>query len=320
MTITKSVNLQYNESKTNFNNCFKSENNIEQNDVNDYKACITYAKNIDSLKVFFKIEEILHSVTFEQNLVALAELLCEFLKKCELNDKYLKSSLDKLKILSQNFENVRYDISEIEKKVSNLKVEFQDMIKMNKFKDCSVNVQLLRNTAVQLEIHLNENIIKNAEKEMKASFLNKFNTHLDKLKEIFQKDILENCEIDNINLFISLLNSAEEEFRCCNDYKTEIDALTKQFIHELNIYLDRLSSKINEMFKKENGKCLSKLEENFKMIFMLHSSSQLKKFTTEAYFCILETICGFIDRIKREICDIMSLLKSFDCKYERLHI
>ena len=98
MTVVKVLNEQYENVKSNFNNCMSNGNSLGEENINEYKNAMEKGQYVDKMRVNLKLEKLQVSKTLHINLQEQYDSLLDRIKLCNLCDKVLKHILDKMKM------------------------------------------------------------------------------------------------------------------------------------------------------------------------------------------------------------------------------
>ncbi len=122
--LVKTLNENYDHTKANFDSRLEIGNMLMEVNINEYKVAIETGKYIDSMKLNFKLYELQTSETLNLNLKEECDNLIKKIKDMSLCDEALKNNLDKLKLLSLNFQNIDYSTELVDSKLENLRTNF----------------------------------------------------------------------------------------------------------------------------------------------------------------------------------------------------
>ena len=326
--IVKETAEQYEKAKLSFNNWINridTQNIINgvdtQDIINDYILFIDDAKKyIDVIKSEFKIEKLPSSNDLLENLNNQVKNLEEGIKKYELNDVYLKYSIEKMKIISSNFKNIKLIAIEIEleKKLDMLKSNYMSAIQNFNFVASSKCISIAKEANEILVEYFSPENFKKFEKEAISSLKILLNRVTDNLNHLVNTKESPDVEfVDNLNKEISIFDSAKHCFYGFSEFANEIHNSFNSFQESIKTNLKKTEDEIISHFEK--GKSFANIEAKFKHIYLLQNVSKLKIVTCQSYHSTFQKINGFISEFKQNLAKQMG--ESFDLKtnYDKIY-
>lgn len=317
-TIIKVLNEQYEDIKSNFNTSLNDGSSLEEKNIDEYKVSIENGKLIDKMRIDFKLEKLQVSETLKFNLQEQYESLVKKIKTIHLNDKSLRQTLGKMKMLSLHFKTLQYDFRAIEEKFQVLKKNIKELLAAHNFINFSENVETFRKAKEELKEHLNAGKSDELENEIKNSFIKTIEGILFKVNETLKKDNLESNDIVLISKQIDILDEAQNSLpSSLPDYKSLMNEMIEILFKDINLYFQRINEEIKSMFEKE--KLLINIEQKFEQLFWLQNIKKLNQFTSQSYYSTLEMIYGHLSSLKNELKSVMNNNLSNETNYERIY-
>ena len=317
MTVVKVLNEQYENVKSNFNNCMSNGNSLGEENINEYKNAMEKGQYVDKMRVNLKLEKLQVSKTLHINLQEQYDSLLDRIKLCNLCDKVLKHILDKMKMLSFHFKSLEYNEKLVDEKFDYIKKSSEEGLMNCDFVKFSNGVKVLRKAKQELGEHLKAEKSDNLENEAKKSFIRTLDEILVKVNERLQKDDLELGDINFISKQIDIFDEAKSSFSSLlSDYQNLVDQGFEILLKDISLYFQKINDEIRSIFEEE--KLLLKIEKKFEQLFWLQNIKKLNQFTSQAYYSTLEMIYGYLSTLKSELVNVMNNNLSNETNYDKI--
>ncbi|CAF2387994.1 unnamed protein product [Rotaria sp. Silwood2] len=299
------------------NRCLMNQTVLTIKDMQRYQICIEHSQDAKELKTKHLTQDAVHSSTFTQYLTQLVNIMYIDLKDKNIDDPLVKISLDKIKLLSTFISDVSITYNNIHRlfteKIELIVNSFNISVQSTQFSDSASNLTKLQSAITILADHFDSQKLAATYKQMKEYLLKYLNDSSVKFNVTFTKK-LDKSDIDNLNSYICILESANNTFSLHSHISKE----------ELNAIYENLSLKIMNYFKAivekiEQTAELSNLEPLMAELDSIRTISTFDIKTTQLYFSTLEKLLKYVNQCRRDVEQLLfSLFRQEQIDFDKL--
>ncbi|CAF3339888.1 unnamed protein product [Rotaria sp. Silwood2] len=292
-------------------------------DIQTFQICAHHAELAEELRNVHLGEEVVHRRAFIQYLNQQVISLGAGPREKDINDVSVKTSLDKIKILSNFFPDVNKIYTNIcqyfNKKLDLLVQSFKDSVSFKKFDQSASHISKFYDAIPILKDHLGSEDMELKYMELEKYFFKYLNDSTEELSFVFRQEKLEADDIDKLKNCISILETANNTF-ALQPYisKQTINAIYTDFLSKILKYVDEIIEKLNTQFNDENS--FPMLEEYIAALDLIRTISIIEFQTDKLYVNTLEKLVGYLNKSKRNIEDQLEILFRHERKldYDKL--
>ncbi|CAF4470558.1 unnamed protein product [Rotaria sp. Silwood2] len=299
------------------NRCLMNQTVLTIKDMQRYQICIEHSQDAKELKTKHLTQDAVHSSTFTQYLTQLVNIMYIDLKDKNIDDPLVKISLDKIKLLSTFISDVSITYNNIHRlfteKIELIVNSFNISVQSTQFSDSASNMTKLQSAITILADHFDSQKLAATYRQMKEYLLKYLNDSSVKFNVTFTKK-LDKSDIDNLNSYICILESANNTFSLHSHISKE----------ELNAIYENLSWKIMNYFKAivekiEQTAELSNLEPLMAELDSIRTISTFDIKTTQLYFSTLEKLLKYVNQCRRDVEQLLfSLFRQEQIDFDKL--
>ncbi|CAF4638122.1 unnamed protein product [Rotaria sp. Silwood2] len=315
--ISTCLKEEYEVGISDLNRCLMNQTVLTIKDMQRYQICIEHSQDAKELKTKHLTQDAVHSSTFTQYLTQLVNIMYIDLKDKNIDDPLVKISLDKIKLLSTFISDVSITYNNIHRlfteKIELIVNSFNISVQSTQFSDSASNLTKLQSAITILADHFDSQKLAATYKQMKEYLLKYLNDSSVKFNVTFTKK-LDKSDIDNLNSYICILESANNTFSLHSHISKE----------ELNAIYENLSLKIMNYFKAivekiEQTAELSNLEPLMAELDSIRTISTFDIKTTQLYFSTLEKLLKYVNQCRRDVEQLLfSLFRQEQIDFDKL--
>ena len=304
-SVTKKINEYYKSSTSRFSSCLLRTNQLNEEDVTNYKECIIHAESAEELRRLHLGDEATESNQYLQHLKNEVKNISSELLDEEIDSPLVKTTLDKIRLLSNSFSSINAGYIEVLEVVTS---KFESLIKLFK---SSVSSQDFVNAAIYMrKIEL---VISSLTNHLDAKLTDqKYAQVKSCLNEVLQKSVKDSEKIlDKKQVEEADVQALNEQFSVVQSIQNTPDLLPKSLEEEgkrayqairnrTTDYFEKLNLEIENKFASQRETSFSTIEGLFKQMELLRTIPVVKNQTSETYYKTLEKLCGFVSELRRD--------------------
>jgi energy-coupling factor transporter ATP-binding protein EcfA2/uncharacterized protein YukE len=316
--ITENVSEYCTKVMREFNRALISQDGLKEDDIRDYKASVEYLQHIQILKEHLESLTISPAMLIANISSTLQEISLPLMKE-DLHSPSVEIFLNNLYLLKNSFKELEMNYTKICEKFKNRFEELvqsaRDPILANDFNQIAEIILNISKSLHILKKHFDGQIEEMYQDTVKL-FLQRLNTfseeidsllpninlqkdHLDIIKNNFEllKSAKENAALqDRISTYMNMLktkNEISDQFSVTRTYKNnckDLNEIYNEFVMKLIKYIEDISIRIQERFKRSGGQALKDIEKLVEDMDAIRTIPEIKSRTAEIYYNTAENI------------------------------
>ncbi|CAF0828795.1 unnamed protein product [Adineta steineri] len=310
--VNKHLSDEYQEGTSAITRSIMNQIILNDEDIEQYQTRIKHAKAAEELRKEHLGKDTVHNSAFIQYLNRQIDLMLDSLKEKDISDPSVKTSLDKIKRLSNSFHDLDCKKYQTIRQLFADRVElvintFKKSVLSNDFDATARDLTKLFDAITILQGHLESTDLEMKYVESKNYFINYLNDSTDKLNLIFNQEKLEKNDIDSLNSCVCMLKSADQTFVLQPHISKEvITKIYDSLIFKIVNYAEGIIKKINTELKNENA--FHTLEKYMTELDSIRTISIIELRTTPVYCSTLEKLIAYVHEARRVIEEQLRIL------------
>ncbi|CAM4828535.1 unnamed protein product [Rotaria magnacalcarata] len=303
--ICEPLSKEYDGAVSIINNFSESKIILTDENIRNYKTCIDHAKLAEQLRETHLGEKVVHWTKFIQQLNNVSNVRLEQIREKEINDPLVKINLDTVKFILDSFKDIDIDRKKYHficqyftEKLEFIVSSFQNSVSLNKFDQSEENIKKMYEALNSLQDHLDRAQMQEKYDGMRQYFLNHLNNPVENLYNIFNKEKIDNDEIENLKTYISMLESVKKAstFQLYISKENIANELYNDFLSKIFNRFEKIVQRINFELEDENG--FSKLEPFLDELDLIRNISIIELKTNQMYGNLLNKIFEYLHNLK----------------------
>ncbi|CAF0744473.1 unnamed protein product [Adineta steineri] len=310
--VSKHLSDEYQEGTSAITRSIMNQIILNDEDVEQYQTRIKHAKVAEELRKEHLGKDTVHNSAFIQYLNRQIDLTLDSLKEKDIDDPSVKTSLDKIKRLSNSFRDLDCKKYQTIRQLFAHKVElvintFKNSVLSNDFDTAARDLTKLFDAITILQGHLESADLEVKYIELKNYFVKYLNDSADKLNPMFNQEKLDKNDIDSLNSCVCMLKLADQTFVLQPHISKEV--ITKTYdglIFKILNSVEEIIKKINTELKNENAFYI--LEKYMIELDSIRTISIIELKTTPIYCSTLEKLIAYVHETRRVIEEQLRIL------------
>ena len=310
-SVTKKINEYYKSSTSGFSSCLLRANQLNEEDVTNYKECMIHAESAEELRRLHLGEEATESNQYLQHLKNEVKNISSELLDEEIDSPLVKTTLGKIRLLSNSFSfiNVGYiEVLEIvTSKFESLIKSFKSSVLSQDFVNAAIYMHKIELVMSSLTNHLDAKLTDQKYAQVKNCLNEVLQKHVKDSEKILDKKQLEEADVQALNEQFSVVQAIQNTPDLLPKSLEEEGKRAYQAIRNRTTdYFEKLNLEIENKFASQRETSFSAIEGLFKQMELLRSIPVVKNQTSEKYYKTLEKLCGFVSELRRDAEQILN--------------
>ncbi|CAF0898603.1 unnamed protein product [Adineta steineri] len=316
--VTRHLFEEYQKAILILNHSLLEETVLIDEEIKQYRTYVDRGSLAEDLRKTHLENEAIPNCAYIEYLNEKVDNLVETLQEKDINDLSIKLNIDKIKVLSEYFDDVNAQYKLIcqffSEKIEQLVDSFENSVLSNEFcKSISIMTKMYDANTI-LGRHLQTFNIEKKYSKMKDFFLNYLNGYVKKFHEIFFKEKLESADVENLNNCICTLEQVMNIFNLdLHISKVDVNKIYEEFSYKLLNYFEQIVENINNELK--NKHTFYRLEQLFKDLDRLRTISSIAHKSNQIYYI---TVGKLVDHINETRIYVEELLRSLFRREEKI--
>jgi len=312
-SVSKHLNEQYNLATDSINRCLKEENGLDQDQVEQYNLDMAHAKFADFIRKEHLETDVVDSNAYIQNLKDLLSSLLRSAKEKKIDDHSLKKTLDKIRLLTNVYGEMKHyydDANEIlERSFQICEKSLKNYLENENFEKCGLGLTVLLNSINLFQDHWDKDDKLGRYGELKNKLKQQVRNSTKSYYPLFTQSELTDKDIENLKTWIFKLESLKNDYNLRSHIPLEeFETIYTEIIDKLENYFSSINTKIQKLFKEKGEDSFGGIEGFFKEMEKLRRIPAIEIKTSNAYHGTLETICGFVQELRRNVSHELNLI------------
>jgi DNA polymerase III delta prime subunit len=309
--VSRHLSEEYQKATLILDRCLLEEKILIDEEIKQYRTFVDYAKLAEDLRKTHLGNEAIQSCAYIEYVNEKVEKLVKILQEKDIHDLSIKLSIDKIKILSEYFDdvNVKYKLicQIFSQKIEELVVSFEKSVMSNEFYDSISIMTKMYDANTSLANHSDIFNFEKKYSKMKEFFLNYLNNYVQEFHAIFFKDQLEPIDMENLNNCVCTLEQLMNIFNLdLHISKVELNKIYEDFSHKLVNYFEHIIEKINN--ELENQHTFNRLEHFFEDLDSLRTISIITHKTNQIYYITVGKLVDHMNQTRIYIDELLTSL------------
>ncbi|CAM4986929.1 unnamed protein product [Rotaria socialis] len=280
-------------------------------EIKQYRTYFDHANLAEDLRRTHLGNEAIHSCAYIEYLNEKVNNLVKNLQEKDINELSIKLSMEKIKILSEYFDDVnakyKFICQFFLEKIEQLVNSFEKSVLSNEFHNSISMMTKIYDANTILSNYLENSSIEKKYSKMKEFFLNYLNDYVKKFDEIFLKEKLEPNDLENLNNCIYTLEQVMNIFNLdLHISKVDINKLYEEFSYRLLNHFEQIIENINSELK--NKHTFYRLEQFFKDLDSLRTIPSIARKTNRIYYITVGKLIDYINETRIYIEELLCSL------------
>ena len=321
---SKHLSKEYEEGIENMDRCLTNQTILTNEDIYKYQTYIDHCKLAATLRESHLGKEVVHSVAFIQHLDRQINAMSIELQDKEINDLLVKSYLDKMKLVLNNFpdcDSERYkSICQIlSEKIKSVVTAFESSVLSNKFDGSASSINKLHEALTVLHDHIDCADMTEKYDRMKEYFLSYLKESVDKFNHTFEQEKLSSSDIHSLNSCVCMLESAKNTLGLHHHIsRADIVKIYEDLLSKILNYFQEIVKKINAELKNKNA--FHTLEKFLEQLVSIRTIAVIELKISRFHDSTVEKIVGYLRDAKQDAEQLLRALFNREGKvnYDKL--
>jgi len=295
---------QYNSAKTAISKCLSEGNLLSQREIEQFKASIRNAELAEPLRKDLG-DEAVGSSSYILIIKTQVDDMLVAIDNKNIDDPLIRSTLDKIHLLKDNFDDFNAKYQNVCEKVLNL---FQTSIKDFSilFEKCQYEQSGLTLTQIQKAIslyenHLEKDRVQSHYQEAKNSIVVQLKDSVNNLEPIFTQPEIKGKDIDNIQISLEKLDKIKDSSSLrAHISQNNIQNLSDGLVNLAFNYYKKVEEKVTQLIENKKEKSLANVETLIEQLVLLRKISRLENKTSDTYHNLFLTLSTSLLALKGE--------------------